>query len=193
MKIAFRIWFLLITVLFQTGVHSQEKEYTLEIKKGSELYLKGHANVRDFSCAYDPVLLERSIPVTFRKEGKRTKFSHAGIRLGNRGFDCGGKGINRDFQFLLKTETYPCIQLKLKETISGAKGIKALVSITIAGKENEYTIPVDRIRGTSMRYAGELCLNINDFGLEPPKKMLGLIVVREDIEIYFNLDIGMRE
>lgn len=193
MEMIFRFWFLMITVLFRTGVPSPEEECTIEIKQGSELYLKGYANVRDFNCAYNPRLLERSVPVTFRREGRRTVFENAAIRLDNRGFDCGGKGINRDFYELLQTGTYPYIRLELKEATKEAGGVKALISMAIAGAEQEYTIPVDLTEGQSLRCSGTLRLNINDFGLDPPKKMLGLIVVREDIEIYFNLDLRVQD
>ncbi|MBC9798689.1 YceI family protein [Sinomicrobium weinanense] len=193
MEMVFRFWFLLITVLFRTGLPSLEEACTIEIEQGSELYLKGYANIRDFNCAYTPRLLERSVPVTFRSEGRRTVFGNAVIRLDTRGFDCGGKGINKDFYELLQTGTYPHIRLELKETVKEAGEVKALISMAIAGVEREYTIPVDLTGGKSFRCSGTLRLNINDFGLEPPKKMLGLIVVREDIEIYFDLDLCVQD
>ena len=43
------------------------------------------------------------------------------------------------------------------------------------------------LKDENLMINGKLKLNIKDFSLEPPKKMLGLIVVSEIIEINFKL------
>lgn len=70
---------------------------------------------------------------------------------------------------------------------------EATVKINIGGKENTYLVPVTIDNTDTNRFAGKLKLDIRDFGLEPPKKFLGLIVIKEDIEINFNLVAGLYE
>ena len=188
----FRISILLAFVLFCSatpGSGDSGEKYVVRIEKGSKLYLKGSANVRDFTCTYDQGLLETSVPVTFRKKQDRIIFDQALIRLENEGFGCGGKGIDRDFHSLLQTETYPYIDMNLKEVIAGTGGMYAMVSITIAEVLKTYTIPVQLHTGEGLRCSGVLPLDIRDFGLQPPKKMFGLIVVDENIDIYFDLSL----
>lgn len=175
--------------LFCSGNPFSEEKCVVRISKGSELYLKGSANVHDFSCTYDRKLLETSVPVTFRKKQDKMIFDQALIRLENKGFGCGGKGINKDFHNLLETETYPYIDLNLKEVTHKTGGMNALISITIAGIRKIYNIPVQLDTDEGLRCSGILPLNIRDFGLQPPKKMLGLIVVDEKIDIYFDLSL----
>ncbi|MGS2765251.1 hypothetical protein [Sinomicrobium sp. M5D2P9] len=185
----FRISIILMFTLFWSGNPFSEEKCVVRIGKGSELYLKGSANVRDFTCVYDRELLETSVPVSFRKKQDRMIFDQALIRLENKGFGCGGKGINRDFHSLLQTETYPYIDLNLKEVTYKTGKTTALISITIAGVIKTYNIPVQLDTEGRLQCSGILPLDIRDFGLQPPKKMLGLIVVDEKIDIYFDLSL----
>src|SRR5690606_38238619 len=106
------------------------------------------------------------------------------------GFDCGGKGINRDFHGLLKSDIYPKIIIKLKEIKlypNKKNTADALIEIEIAGKSQTYHMKTEYFKNQNWIINGELKLNIQDFNLEAPKKMLGLIVVSESIEINFKL------
>ncbi|RAV29065.1 YceI family protein [Sinomicrobium soli] len=178
---------LFILVLFCSGMPFREQKVLITIGEESRLYLKGYSNVRNFTCTYDRELLAEAVPVVFYREGKRLLFKKAGLLLENRGFDCGGRGINRDFHGLLKTDEYPEIKLVLKEIIPEKENIHARVSMTIGGEQRDYTVPVTLENGRALKCSGILPLNIRDFGLQPPKKMLGIIVVDEKIDIYFDL------
>ncbi|HLT51452.1 MAG TPA: hypothetical protein VKZ93_05815, partial [Arenibacter sp.] len=65
------------------------------------------------------------------------------------------------------------------------------VDIEIAGLTNSYTIPVKFDRKENLCILGELKLNLDDFKLKAPKKVLGLITVHETITI--NFDLAIRE
>ena len=107
-------------------------------------------------------------------------------------FDCGGPGINNDFQELLKTKTYPRVFIKLNEIVKDRDNgnlLQALVDLEIAGVTKSYTVPVTFKEEGVTSVKGVLALNIRDFNLEPPKKALGMIVVKDVIEINFDLEI----
>lgn len=189
MEMISRISLIFVFVLFFSGSPFSERKCVVRIDRGSELYLKGSANVKDFTCRYDQQLLETSVPIVFRKKEGRMIFDKALIRLENRGFGCGGRGINKDFHSLLQTESHPYIDLRLREVIQEPGELKAKISITIAGEQGDYEIPVKLQTEGVLKCSGVLPLDIRDFGLEPPKKMLGLIVVDEKIAIYFDLSL----
>ncbi len=91
---------------------------------------------------------------------------------------------------MLKTSEYPEIFLELKKlSMESSEKAIAEVLISIAGKTETYKVPVEITEGPVSQYTGNLVLNIKDFNLEPPKKMLGLIVVKDDIEISFCLNV----
>lgn len=170
----------------------EDNAHEVKITSGSFLYIKGTSNVNTFTCNYSSTGLERKIPVEFRRNGNVLHFKNVSMKLENKGFDCGNRGINRDFLELLKTESYPVINFQLLEVDKNHAKPQARVAIEIAGKKKNYTFPVE-INGNGEKIDGTLCLNITDFGLEPPRKMMGMIVVREDIEINFGFEIQVLE
>ncbi|MGA8855335.1 MAG: YceI family protein, partial [Christiangramia sp.] len=64
---------------------------------------------------------------------------------------------------------------------------KAFITVKLAGKTNHYNLPV---MINEDRFKGKFKMNIRDFGLEPPKKALGLIEVDEQIEVQFDLKVS---
>lgn len=56
----------------------------------------------------------------------------------------------------------------------------------IAGVEKEYLVPVIFNTNTN-NVKGQLKLNIKDFKLKSPKKLLGMVVVNDHVDINFNL------
>lgn len=160
---------------------------TIKILPGSQLSIQGDTNITEFGCGFDTDYLEGCKKINYTENENDIYFKNAILILKNKGFDCGSKGINKDFHSLLKTSEYPQISLQLIKVnfLQPDKGI-ALVNITIAGISREYTLPINIPKALD-RFTGNLRLNINDFNLEPPRKMLGLIVIKKEIEINFDI------
>lgn len=170
----------------QTG----NEKRIVQILADSELTITGDTNINKFQCGFDTKRLERSKEISFVQKGNNLKFQNAVLTLNNQGFDCGNKAINKDFHALLRTDEYPSISLEITElTLQTEAQALAKIKITIAGKHKNYSLPVKIVNTPVDCFTGNLKLDINDFGLKPPKKMFGLIVVKEDIEINFNLTI----
>ncbi|WP_026452421.1 YceI family protein [Aequorivita capsosiphonis] len=184
--------FILYVLVFMIGLKAWSQNgfvaKTVQILENSELSISGDTNISGFGCEFNTFYMEAYNEIRYNKVGDNIIFKNAVLSLKNEGFDCGSKGINKDFHSLLNTKEYPKITLELTEInlIDGDKS-KACVKITIAGKEKGYIVPIAIITEPTHRFIGELKLDIRDFGLKPPKKMLGLIVIKEEIEIDFNL------
>ncbi|QQX75802.1 MULTISPECIES: YceI family protein [Aequorivita] len=164
------------------------KTKTVQILASSELFIKGDTNISEFNCNFNTLYLGEFKHVTYSKKENEIRFKDAILSLKNKGFDCGNSAINKDFHSLLKTKEYPIITLELTEiTLNEHKKGKAHVKITIAGTKKEYSFPIDFFSSPTNRYVGKLKLDIRDFNLEPPKKLFGLIVIDEKIEINFDL------
>lgn len=163
---------------------------TIEIMPDSKLTITGDTNVSKFLCEFDSEMIPSTRKVKVSGNQEELHFENAILTLDNTGFDCGSKGINKDFHALIQTEEYPEISLELKKIcIDTPTRATADLIITIAGERKAYRVPVKIIDGEIPQYRGDLNLNINDFNLKPPKKMFGLIVVKEDIDINFNLNV----
>jgi hypothetical protein len=160
------------------------------ITPNSKLIVKGKTNINNFECQFNVLKLKNPIPVIFEKTGDKIVFDNTMLVLDNSCFDCGGKGINNDFQELLKSDLYPQTIIELKGINKKnhiENQIQAILNISIAGVTKPYLIPIELEGGETMLIKGILSLNICDFDLEPPKKALGLIVVKDTIEINFQL------
>ncbi len=168
----------------------------IEILPGSSLSITGDTNITDFSCGYDMGLLDPSYRVNYLESEGVIHFRNTVLKLRNSGFDCGSRGINKDFHALLQSDQYPVIDLKLlRVEVQDGQRARATVAIRIAGLVREYQIPVQlfpeqqKEQEQNLQIAGQLQLNISDYDLKPPKKLFGIIVVKDDIQINFNLHL----
>lgn len=191
MKKLFLIAVVLIMVAF-TGNEFPNKSLKFAVENDSEVSISGTSNVNSFSCCYNIAKLDNPIPVRFENRGENMVFDSTLLELENSCFDCGHKAINKDFNKLLKTEIYPKIKLQLVEieTISEQENtFDARVKIHIANTSKTYLFPVHVVKEKGYHIKGDLNLNLADFKLEAPKKMMGLIVVHDEIVVSFNLHL----
>jgi len=160
----------------------ETKDSTVVFSSESFLKIKGKTNVT----------ISEAISISYKDYDKRIQFKDTKLTLPNLEFNCGGKAINRDFNELLNTEEYPEIILKLKE-ISKTKIdtglITATIEITISNIVRTYTIPISIANNEGLHVSGVMPLDINDFNLIAPTKMLGMVKVSPEIEIQFSLKI----
>lgn len=179
----------LILVSF-SKINTVKNTKTVRITSKSALQINGTSNVKDFTCQYEIQNLNEPFLIHYEKAQDIIRFEKSELILENKGFDCGGKGINNDFHGLLQSDRYPKITLKLKEI--NLKSHKkntadALIDIEIAGSTNSYRMKTEFDFEQDWLITGKLKLNIKDFDLQAPKKMFGLIVVSDEIEISFQL------
>lgn len=162
------------------------------VSSTSELYIKGKTNVNHFKCEFNIKELNKPIPVRYKMLDGKMIFEKAKLVLNTDCFDCGNRGMNKDFRALLKSDIYPEILMELKQIDRVSPSVvKANVELSIAGTSRSYYLPLELKEGQDIQVTGTLKLNITDFGLEAPTKALGLIVVSEEIEI--KLDLAFEE
>jgi len=176
-----------VSGIAQSGFETRE----IKILPDSNLSISGTTNINDFECAFNTLYFKNeSFKVHFSEKGDILQFKNSILPLENINFDCGNRKINKDFHELLKSKKHPEILLKLKK-IDMSREENALVTLTfnIAGVDKDYEFPVEITRDKQLCFDGKLQLNIKDFNLEAPSKVFGLIVLDEEIEINFNLNI----
>ncbi|WP_158281905.1 YceI family protein [Winogradskyella wandonensis] len=171
---------------------SKTKSYRIYFSPESSLIIKGTSNVNSFKCEYNISKFSDSLSVNFLENLDIIEFKNTELILPNINFNCGHRGITKDFNKLLKTEEFPQIRIALLRVISlDNSENEAIVSldITICGISNTYDIPIKVNGNNEVRVQGLLPINIEDFKLEAPTKVLGIIKVSNKIEIDFNLKI----
>jgi len=166
-----------------------ETTTTIKVSSKSTLYVEGKTNINKFNCNFDITTINE-IPVIYSVSNDKIEFRNAQLTLKNSCFDCGHKGMNKDFHNLLKTDSYPQIVLTLQSIsmkTSKKDMVEADVDIEIAGTAKSYKTLVRVNKDNGYAVNGQLNINITDFNLEPPQKMMGMIKVKDVITINFNL------
>ncbi|MBT8324061.1 MAG: YceI family protein [Winogradskyella sp.] len=172
------------------------KEYRTQIffSSNSSLRINCKTNINKFYCDFDINKVSDSLEISYSTNGSKLDFSKASLILPNLFFNCGGRQINKDFHALLKTEEFPEIQLTLINLSfleKDACNAIVTVDIEICDIIKTYKIPVTINTDNSINVAGKLPIDILDFSLEPPTKVLGMIKVSNEIEIEFHLNINI--
>lgn len=183
------LFVIFIPLISSLNLFAQEyQNKTVRILPTTRLSIDGEANVKNFTCVFNSQYFERKKDISYSSEEKTIYFENAVLELRNEGFNCGHRAIDKDFHLLLKTKEYPKITLQLlKAKIKEDNKGEVTVRIQIAGISNDYSFPIQFRPSPIDRFVGKLKLNIKDFNLEPPKKLMGLIVIKEEIEISFDL------
>lgn len=177
---------ILTSFSFLQGEQSNENKHIYILPK-SELKIRGKSNINKFSCDFNFLKLDNPLVISYQQKENKMYFNSATLPIKNIFFDCGGRRINKDFHKLLNTKEFPKILIKLKEVEYLQESIKACIEMEIAGISKNYTMHVTKTKENVHTILGSLELDISDFNLESPTKLLGIIVVSDIIEIDFNL------
>lgn len=205
--------FLILIVSFATLLCNDEphKHNTplvkVHINGGSYLIVHGRTNLTKFHCQYVKSLSDTLLVRVVPQEPNKLLLEHADINLRVMQFDYGNKLITKDFQKLLQVQDFPELKIEALDIASGEDLLKsqnqkqhtgmissAKISVTIAGRQNEYNLEVNEpANGSPRTYSGSLHINIRDFGLIPPRKLLGLMKVNENVHIDFYLNLSFSD
>lgn len=160
------------------------------ILNDSKLSIIGASNVTDFECLYEDDFQTNTLSHFFTLENKVVRVSGDTLKLAIDNFDCGRRGINRDFRKSLKSNEYPSIDISLIDFESSNKLLERVnVLISLAGNERKYALEFKSTYQDEdiIEIQGEQKLSMTDFNIDPPTALLGLIKVRDELTIKFTL------
>ncbi|MBX2844288.1 MAG: YceI family protein [Flammeovirgaceae bacterium] len=167
----------------------------------SELTIHGQTNINQFTCTLNDFRGSDTINFTSNIKNDITYFDNALLTIPVLNFDCGQKMITSDFRELLNEPSYPEIKIDFlkihprKEDLGkGSSNQKNPdgyfeVELEVAGVKKKKSVEIlkeERIANERF-FLGEVELDIKDFGLIAPEKMMGLIKVKDKISITFQL------
>lgn len=184
---------LMTSALVSDANAQQREQINTVILDDSKLTINGTSNVNDFECVYEEEFQEDTLQHTVAIDEAIAEVDGEQLILTIDSFDCGKRGINRDFRNTLKSDLYPTIQLDLKKVVQqDAERITAEVDITLAGVTRTYMVNFEEITYHEegfLEVTGTQPVNMSDFGLNPPRALFGLIKVNDELDINFTLRI----
>ncbi len=188
---------ILIPALCTLPLFSHAQNGKVQLSNESKLSINGKSNVNDFQCESEHKLQQDSLDFNYHFTGDTLTVDGVSLSLQVDQFDCGKSAINRDFRSTLKYKEYPFIQIVLNELVledtADIVPIEAKVTITIAGVDRRYTVPLTAFSSMEDRVivGGNKILYMTDFGLTPPSPLFGLVQVSDELNIVFDLVIRL--
>lgn len=173
-----------------------EKEKWL-VEESSQIKIEGSSNVNEFTCQLKSPTRKDTLSISYEKEGGNIDFVKSEVYIDTRGFDCHNSMITSDLKKTLKSDQFQYITLRFisleRPTFRNfsSQQVKGVISLNIAGKTKTYHIVyrmTPKTDGTIL-LEGKKVINIKDFNLKTPEKLMGLIKVNEDIEVDFTMKL----
>ncbi len=177
---------------FETG----EPERVWHVMNESRLAIHGNTNVNDFRCEVDRYYSADNLHL-HSSHGTTYRFSENEIVISLMEFDCGRNLITKDFRESLNADRNPEMMISFLSLdrvpsdcpSAGGEDIAGRLEVSIAGVTKEIDIVFSAAgNGNGITYLnGKHDFLFSDFGLVPPTRMLGLITVKNELEVTFDL------
>ncbi|MHA4808055.1 hypothetical protein ACX0G9_08105 [Flavitalea flava] len=164
------------------------------IEKNSSLSFDGKSNVNSFRCDVGEYLQADTIEFYKEDNYQQSFIIKGGPAILISRFDCHQRNITADMRKTLKADKNSTLKIGLLSldnftARSDVQKVKGWVAIELAGitrkMEIGFTLQNDQ-RGY-LHLGGKRKLLFSDFGLTPPRKLAGLIKVKEEINVSFQL------
>ena len=101
-------------------------------------------------------------------------------------------GLDKNMYKALKTKEHALITFSLKRLEGEAGAPKAIGTLKIAGVEREVILPLTTVRkGNNLAVSGEIDVLMTDFGIAPPKAMMGMVKADPKITVTFDVLLAL--
>ncbi|MFH0999621.1 MAG: YceI family protein [Bacteroidota bacterium] len=174
------------------SIHAKALNTTFRINR-VEIFVE--SSLLDFTLNYDEQANARNNECD-QNSLEETKDSKRIFKLPVENFSAVNQHIKNNFLQMLKADEYPDIFIKFedkkwKQAYQSEELINLNLSILIAGVENTVSAVCKSIRISKdgHKYIGTATVKLSEFGLVSPKKLFGLIKVKDTIIITFEVDV----
>ena len=101
-------------------------------------------------------------------------------------------GLDKNMYKALKTKEHADITFRLARVEGRPGELKAVGTLRIAGVERDVTLPLKTIRkGNALAVSGALDVLMTDYGIAPPKAMMGMVKADPKITVTFEVLLGV--
>jgi hypothetical protein len=171
------------------------REYTFQILPQSFIIINGSSNVNKFACK-----VNRPVNVTLLKlhiQPDYTVKMNGSIKVNVDEFDCKHRVLTNDLRKTLKEDDFKQMTVyfasldQLPLDSRKEQAINGTVLIELAGIKKAFNVPLIFVQTDEGRFQlkGTRSFSFEDFNLEPPKKVGGIIKVKNDFKTTFILNL----
>ncbi|MEO6721640.1 MAG: hypothetical protein ABIN67_14830 [Ferruginibacter sp.] len=163
------------------------------VEKNSTLRVEGKSNINSFTCnineyaAKDTIVCIDELSTPIRLSGN--------LQMDVLSFNCHSSMITKDLRKTLKAEEYPKLNIRflslqsMPSPLSKTESIDGSLEVELAGvvKRFEVSYSFTTIGAGYIKLNGGHRFCFSDFKLIPPKKMAGLIKIKDEFDVNFQL------
>jgi hypothetical protein len=168
------------------------------IEKSSTITVTGKSNVNEFNCQVPGYYQTDTIFVSQLSSSKDVRLS-GNLEVDVFKFDCHSKMITKDLRKTLKSDQYPKLKIRflsldhLPEAQFTAQCIKGMVEVELAGVRKILQIPYVFVNNGTSGYLlnGTKTFYFSDFSLTPPRKLAGIVQVKDEFLVDFKLKVNI--
>lgn len=179
----------LMSIVFTISAHSDTTQFKIQ-----QVTINGESNVMNFWLKFSETVSSEVKYTHIHSQNNKKA-----IRIFNLpiiSFEGQNKQIESDFRKMLKAEQFPHIAISIDENLclSQQNGLvkELFIHITIGGKERD--IPIECIWKENVvngrQFKGKGIIHLSDFDLVSPKRLFGLVRVKETILITFEVQVS---
>ncbi|MDR6844045.1 hypothetical protein [Flavobacterium granuli] len=143
-----------------------------------ELEILGNSTVGKYNCASSLSFRDTIFLSSNTKNGLKSE-----IPMGN--FECGNRIMNKDLKTTVKATKFPKSTVTITNIKSSGTNYKCNLNFRITDKTLSYQNLA--LKNTKESLEGTVAVKFSDIALEPPTKMGGIIKVKDEFVIHFNL------
>ncbi len=188
---------LLAIIMLSGGWSRMETPTRFMLIEESKLWIEGTSTIHDWTCEIEQVegFLDLEASATAVTEPSRVEVS-----VPVRSIECNNGTMNKKTRKALAADAHPLILYELldAEVLPGpandAFQLKTTGRLMIAGttKSIEMTVEGRRLPDGRFRLTGSLPLLMTDFGIDPPKAMLGTLKTGDRVVVHFDVVVAPR-
>jgi hypothetical protein len=163
------------------------------VANNSSLNIEGRSNLSSFSCQVTRYLETDTMQYVKNETTRQFIFTNSCLTIDINNFDCHQRIITNDFRKTLKAGQNRFLKIQFLSLdafdVRNQQTVKGKVEIWLAGQVKCTTIDF-KTNATNtglIQMNGTKTLLFSEFNLHPPKKMAGIIKIKEEIRVNFQL------
>lgn len=179
---------LLLLILTSTARIEERGKWIIDYN--SQLMIHGKTNVSSFTCFINCYNSTDTLNYELNTTTKNLIFDKNKMVIPVFNFNCGNSMITKDFRQTVNVDKYPYLNIAFLSLDRNGEDDLASgkMEITLAGVVKTATIRFNlKPKGDFIQLTGRHAVSFSDFNLQAPERMMGLVKVKEDLLVEFNL------